>query len=89
VPRVTASITRSRLKPPGFWRGGKSRKPCNRGATKTPVGVSALRVVEQALAVPMKRFLRPDVRLQFHRHAQSGRLNIQYATGMSAISSAA
>ncbi len=26
---VTASMTRSRLKLPGFWRGGKSRKLCN------------------------------------------------------------
>jgi hypothetical protein len=28
-PWVTASITRSRLKLPGFWRGGKSRKLCS------------------------------------------------------------
>jgi hypothetical protein len=66
---ITASITRSRLKLPRFWRGGNSRKPCNRGATKAPAGVSALHVVEEALAVPMKRFLRPDVRRQLHRHA--------------------
>jgi hypothetical protein len=30
---VTASITRSRLKLPGFWRGGNSRKLCSHCAT--------------------------------------------------------
>jgi 3-oxoacyl-[acyl-carrier-protein] synthase II len=37
---VTASITRSRLKLPGFWRGGNSRKLCslNAHSTSTPVG---------------------------------------------------
>ncbi len=31
--RVTASITRSRLKLPGFWRGGNSRKLCSQRPT--------------------------------------------------------
>ena len=30
---VTASITRSRLKEPGFWRGGNSLKLCSHLAT--------------------------------------------------------
>ena len=38
---VTASMTRSRLKLPGFWRGGKSRKLCSQRATYAPAGAIA------------------------------------------------
>ena len=41
APFVTASITRSRLKLPGFWRGGNSRKLCSQLATKPAAGAIA------------------------------------------------
>ena len=37
-PCCTASIARSRLKLPGFWRGGKSRKLCSHLPMYAPAG---------------------------------------------------
>jgi hypothetical protein len=38
--RLTDSMTRSRLKLPGFWRGGNSRKLCSHCATKETAGAT-------------------------------------------------